>query len=126
MSEDAHKPRRGIVCDVGWDDTGRPVPVVWPEFSDGTEPEEAGAIQAAADFFRRCLLFITEAGHADAARTRAAAVGVMGGVYASPAEAAKVLGIEVSTIIRAVGKLRATILCNELRTTRDVKPSSKE
>jgi hypothetical protein len=126
MSADLHKPGRGIVGDFGLDERGRPVPIVWPEFSDGAEPEEAGAIQAAADFYRRCLLFITEGGHADAAQTRAAAVGVMGGVYASPSAAAKALGIEVSTIIRAVAKLRAEIFCNELRTTRDVKPSSKD
>ena len=57
-----------IVDGFGFDDHGQRVPVVWPQFPEGTDPEERGAALAALDMVRRCLCLVVENGHRDGAR----------------------------------------------------------
>ena len=61
---------------------------------------------------RHAVVFIVEGGHADGARTRAAALACLLGLYAHPTEAAKRLNLCHSTVSRSLSDLRAKLsLC---------------
>jgi hypothetical protein len=94
-------------------ENGERVPVVMPEAWATAEPDDRGSALAALDAIRRALVVVIEGGHRDGALVRAAALGCEAGLYASPTEAAKAINVAVSTMIRAIAKLKSEVLRNE-------------
>ena len=127
MNDDFHKkPNQGIVGNTGFDEAGQPVPVTWHEFAGMMEPEEEGAALAALDALRRCLVQVLEGGHRDGIPARAAALGVLAGLYATPADAAKALNVAPSTIFRALTGLRRSLMRTDHRLCIGVKCAPKD
>jgi hypothetical protein len=99
-----------------FDDDGRHVGTV-----DFDYPGDAAATPShgaeAFDALRSGLLVILESGHKDGIRTRAAALATLAGLFDSPTAAALAIGLNRSTLHRAVNRLRreiqeAAALCN--------------
>ena len=95
----------------GFDDNGTRVPIVQP----ATDDEVHRANEAALDVLRHGLLVVIGDGHRDAVRTRAAALAVLIGLFASATKAAQAIGANRSTVHRAVKNLRKELqyaFCN--------------
>jgi hypothetical protein len=98
---------------AGWE-SGALVPTTGPAvYDDEPQPEAHGSTQAAFEVLRQGLAIIIEGGHTDGACTRAAALALLVGVYATPTEAAKAAKTQCSSLIRAVEKMRSELLRNK-------------
>ncbi len=104
---------------MSFDDDGNPVEAVGFDYdavdSEARDPgPEAEAATAALDVLRSGLLIILT-GHRDAANVRTAALATLAGLYPSPSEAARAIGVNRSTVTRAVSAMRKALrqgLCN--------------
>jgi hypothetical protein len=97
-----HAPRAGIGSE-----NGQPVPTCGFAYPGDAEP---GAVDyasqdAALMALRGGVLLILD-GHRDSAKTRAAALARLCGLFASDAEAARAVKVRPSTLWRAVAKMR--------------------
>jgi hypothetical protein len=103
-----YHPSHTAPAGYGFENGGK-VPVTLPASWADAEPEERGSTLAALDLLRRALVIVIESGHGDGALTRAAALGYLAGLYASPTAAAKAVNVALSTMIRAIAKLKAEL-----------------
>lgn len=121
-------PKKGM----SFDDNGNPVEAVGFDYDalEGEAPDaeqpEGDPSAKALDTLRHGLLFVL-AGHRDAANVRAAALATLAGLYSSPSEAARAIGVNRSTITRAMSSMREQLrrgLCNAVLAQRPNKTAT--
>ena len=128
MTEDSSQyrpPKHAHADGYGFDEAGERVPITLPASWTAAEPEERGSALAALDLVRRCLSLVCESGHRDGARTRAAALAFLLGLYATEAEGAKRLKIARSTMARAVEEMRRALLPQQPPIHRGTSPDNE-
>lgn len=97
---------------AGWE-SGALVPLTQPDVYN-EDPEVTGAINGGLDLVRWVVLaIIGEDRHRDGALTRAAAIARIMRLYATDAEAAKAIGVNRSTLCRAISDMKEEIQRNK-------------